>query len=419
MKHLIPLLILFAAASLSRAQTPQTISIGTGYTDHVWYSLEDGEVARSSKSAWDLAFEISGFTASILVNHVNANALWVYPHGDTADWATLDTAGIESWPQVYNTDTSWAWGAFNVNKNLGNSMDLGWGQYNMITHQVVGDSLFVIRNGNTFKKLWIVALAGGTYSFRMANLDGSNEIERTLAKPAFAGRNFGYYSIVDDQNKNLEPNQQEWDLLFTQYAANIPFFGAYPSTGVLQNAGVHAVKAYPVEDTETYEEHQTKEFSSAINTIGYQWKNYDFASASWMIADSTVYFVRAKNGALWKLVFTGFGGSSTGDYMFNKTLIEESPDTIPTGISPDISTNISLNVFPNPANGGLLQVIYSSDSPTVLQLYNLQGALLQSKSLEASVLGGASLDLNGLSSGVYLVHLVGNKEVKSQRLLIQ
>lgn len=419
MKHLLLLTALLGLTSLCKAQTSATVSISPGYADHVWYSLQEGEVTRAPKSAWDLAFEISGFTASILVNHVNGNSLWVYPNGDTADWATLDTTGFDGWKQVYNSDTSWAWGAFNVNKSLSNSMDLGWGEYNMITHQVVGDSLFVIRNGNSYKKLWIMALSGGTYRFRIANLDGTNQIERTLAKQAFAGRNFGYYSITDDLNKNLEPNQQEWDLLFTQYAANIPLFGAYPSTGVLQNAGVHAVKVHPVDDPTTFDDHVSETFSSAINTIGYQWKSYDFASASWMIADSTVYFVRAKNGALWKIVFTGFGGSSTGDYIFDKTLIEEAPDTLPSGISESLMSGLSFNVFPNPTSGGLLQVIYSSNTPAVLQLYNLQGALIRNLMLEANALGNTNLDLSDLSAGMYIMNLMNDTSVKSQRLIIQ
>ena len=77
---------------------------------------------------------------------------------------------------MYNSDTSWNYGAFGVNKSS-NMMDYGWGSYNIVNHHIVGDSLFIIKtvDGN-YKKLWMDRKASGTYYFKFADLDGSNEI---------------------------------------------------------------------------------------------------------------------------------------------------------------------------------------------------------------------------------------------------
>lgn len=49
-----------------------------------------------------------------------------------ADWSTMttaDTTGIFSSPsnELFNSDTSWDFGAFNVTNNPADMFDLGWG----------------------------------------------------------------------------------------------------------------------------------------------------------------------------------------------------------------------------------------------------------------------------------------------------
>ncbi|MCX6909508.1 MAG: DUF2339 domain-containing protein, partial [Verrucomicrobia bacterium] len=103
-------------------------------------------------------------------------ALYTYPKSDTSGWATIDTTGLSSWKPMYNDPGNWENGAFS--RYAKGYFDYGWCIYNDVTHNLVGDSLFVIklRDGN-FKKLWMIKKLSSLdiYLFRYANLDGSGE----------------------------------------------------------------------------------------------------------------------------------------------------------------------------------------------------------------------------------------------------
>jgi len=62
-------------------------------------------------------------------------------------------------------------------RNATGHPDYGWGVYNTVTHNVTGDSIYVIKVGNELKKLWIIKKVSinNIYHIRYANLDGSNE----------------------------------------------------------------------------------------------------------------------------------------------------------------------------------------------------------------------------------------------------
>ena len=53
--------------------------------------------------------------------------------------------------------------------------------YNLATHHIIGDSLFIIKtvDGN-WKKLWLEKKVSGEYLFKYANLDGSNMINQNV-----------------------------------------------------------------------------------------------------------------------------------------------------------------------------------------------------------------------------------------------
>jgi len=96
--------------------------------------------------------------------------------GYTLSGQEIDTSGLYSWPILNNGDDDWENGAFNRN-SLGHP-DYGWGVYNEFTHDVVGDSIYVIKLVNgAYKKLWIVDKASSLniYNFKYANIDGTNE----------------------------------------------------------------------------------------------------------------------------------------------------------------------------------------------------------------------------------------------------
>ena len=106
--------------------------------------------------------------------------LYTYPDGTIDDWAALDTTGID-WTPMYNSLETFDMGAFNANTIPGDDFDYGWGRYNMSTHVISGDSLFVIKTiSGAYKKMAIIQKnpMANTWQFKYANLDGSDEHNR-------------------------------------------------------------------------------------------------------------------------------------------------------------------------------------------------------------------------------------------------
>ncbi len=398
---LLPAALLLAQAS---AQTPVTVSIAPGYAEQVWYSLGNGVVATAPKDNWDLAFEIDGFTASILVNTQKAGVEVVKSPFAIADWNSVDTTGLATWPRAHNSDTSWSFGALNQGP-FADEFDLGWGNYNMITHVVAGDSIFLVHLGTgTWRKLRIDGLATGTYAFTHANLDGSDELTGQIVKSAYANKNFVYWDLGTNTLVDREPAKDSWDLSFVKYIAFIP--QPYGVTGVLQNKGVEAVGMDGMLPADA--DWTNVPFSAHINTIGFGWKSFDMQNMQWVIEDSLSYFVKDLAGNVWQLVFTGFGGSATGDISFTQELVSA------TGLA-EQAPAAALHAWPNPTADG--RVCIDAVGARVLGIDVLDASGRQVMGLGAT--GGSTvvLDLGALGAGTYTVRLRTDRGTAHTRVL--
>jgi hypothetical protein len=161
-----------------KAQTivRDTAFMSPNQTNDVYYSLVNGTTANVARDNWDIAFYTSVTSAGILINDGSGMVLYSYPKGDSSAWATVDTIGLYTWTKLYNTDTNWEAGAFNRNDQ--GHPDYGWGIYNTVSHNLTGDSIFIIKLiDGSFKKLRILKKesAANKYYLSWANLDGTNQ----------------------------------------------------------------------------------------------------------------------------------------------------------------------------------------------------------------------------------------------------
>lgn len=414
-KTLLVIFGIFAAGTSQAQQVFDQVSIAAGYSDQSFYSMDNGEISNVSNTDWDLAFQITGFQAAIRIN--GKNNVRLFRAGlSVNDWSNItamDTVGkLNPSYELFDQDTSWWVGAFNTTNDTANQFDLGWGVYDFATHAVTGDSLFFIKTGNgVVKKIWIQSLTSGIYYFAYADVDGTNEINATLNKATYSGKNFGYYSIVNGAELNREPNKYDWDLTFCQYMAVTPI--TYKVAGVLSNDSVFVAKAYPVDvNAATF---AGQSYSPWISAIGYDWKSYDFNNNAWAIADSLVYFVQARNGNIWKMVFTGFSGSSTGTYEFYK----EPVSTV--GLAEASSAPNVLSVYPNPASTVINLVYQSAGDPSSnsIRIFNATGQMVLNSRLENTAgLHQHHVDLNKLSSGFYTMQVLIDGKSEQRRLVI-
>lgn len=397
------------------AQTTDTVTVNPGYTNQTFYSFANGTVSSVSNLDWDLAFQLRGFAASILINSKN-NVRLYKANKATADWSSMtvaDTTGILSTPtnELFNSDTSWNFGAFNVTNNPADMFDLGWGNYDFMTHAITGDSVYFIKlSTGAYKKLCIVSLSNSVYDFKWADLDGSNETSGSINKTIYAGKNFVYFSIINNQTIDREPAYNAWDLSFAQYLTTTPI--TYKVTGVLTNDSVTAVKAYPVDVTTATSAGLT--FNKAINTIGFDWKTFNMTTNTFDIADSTVYFVQDRQGSVWKMIFTGFGGSANGNFYFYKGTT--------TGIGQIENSSIkTFDAAPNPAHGSTRLILSSEKAgDATMQVISMNGMLMSSDVIQLNNgLQSVDLSLESLTPGIYQVLITMGSERQITRIVVQ
>jgi hypothetical protein len=413
-KILLSIALIQVGINFSQAQVLDTVTMGPGYANNVWYSLKNDNQAESSAINWDLGLaatsaQNSQLTTAILFNHKVGNVFEI-PSSDPMDFENADTTGITTWSPLYNSDTAWQVGALNRTTNLG-QFDYGWGSYNVVSHNLDANRVFVIKYSNgTYKKFHIsLASMQGRYTIVSSNLDNSNLETSEIEVANYGSKNFVYYSFTSNTIIDREPAAESWDLYFGQYMSS-DYNPSYQVTGVLHNLGVRATKVYPVDDVETFSDWNSVTLNESISTIGYDWKALT-PQFTFEISDSTVYIIQAKNGEIWKLVFTGFIGNSAGKFIFTKQQL--------TFLSnEDIKPAIFAHVFPNPAQNNATIVVNQADAST-LYVYNSLGQIMYQQEISGNDLQKISLETSSWSNGIYIISIQGNGSHESQRLVIQ
>ena len=411
MKKLLPLILLFVLPVLGFSQADSAV-IGSGYIYQTYYSFDNGTVKQST-SDWDLAFGIGGFNVSIRTNDGHDVKLYLYPKGDVTAWGNVDTTGLSTWTSRVNNENNWDITAF-TDPNA-NHPDYGWGVYNSTTHNVEGDSLYIIQTkAGNFKKLRIDGMyTTGNFEFTYADLDGSNEVSGVVNKNDYTGKNFAYYSIDNNQVLDLEPLAEQWDIVFSKYRAPQPQGGYYNVTGIQTNKYRTSAKAEGV-DVNTAD-WSTQNFVQEIGTIGWDWKSFDRATMSYNITEDLTYFVADTNDHVWQITMTGYK-YNTGTFYFNQTKVAN-----PLNVNDiDLGLN-SVSVFPNPATNNFALNIESkiAQNNLIVTVYSLTGSVVYSQNI--NVLNNITLNVTTADwkKGVYLVRVGNDTNAVVTQLIVQ
>ena len=410
MNKIFTTLLLFI--SLNLFSQNQSISLLPSYTNQSFYSLENGEVTNLNNTDWDLAFSTATMSSSIRINAGMGTELYSYPLGDTTDWNTFNSSNLSNWLPIYNSDTNWFVGAFD--KNSTSMFDMGWGMYSMITHHVTGDSLYAIKTiGGDWKKLWIQKLANDEYSFKYANLDGTNEINTSVSKLNYSDKNFIYYSLDQNSVLDREPNSIDWDITFTKYITPVQGM-PYGVTGVMSNDGVQVAQVDNLPDPNSYTDYSQHSMSTEINTIGYDWKSFDMSTFSYSVEPYRCYFVKDLQDKVWRIIFTSFEGSSTGNIEFNTQEMTSSSSI--SELQSDIST---FEIYPNPITDNNLTIVFdNSFNETQLEIFTVTGKQVFDKNINGAGFQAKSFSLPNLDKGLYIVSISSRGNSIQKKLLI-
>lgn len=430
MKKFFFLLILASAALQTQAQNwiPDSVVLGPGYTNRGFYSLENGNVGSVPFNTRDWMIDVSAvYSATIRINGGFFAECYKYTAGDTADWATLDTTGLKAgngWVRARDDRQSLSPSAFEYGE-IGHP-NYGWGDYNQITHVVTGNSLFVYKtvgngtpNSAQWKKIWIKELSASPREFIIwaADLDGGNQQTITISKEGVTNKSFIYYSFATNEVYNDEPAANSFDLIFTKFEDEYSFMGGtsiQAVTGVENNNGVLVARVQGIPANDAVYTDYTLE--TDIYGIGHDWKTLNMQTFQFVLADSLSYFVQDVPGNIWQIRFTGFLGTSTGKYRFEKRKVAFA----------SVEESVTLgawNVFPNPTSD-YAQVVFSAKtaSPVRIALIDLSGKVRVTENITSQVgINQHTLSLQGknLAPGVYVLQIHAGETVKSTKLVVR
>lgn len=410
---------LFATAQ--EYYTAVTIPLQQGYANQVFFDFSSNTQTAVAANTWDIAFlRISPMSIGARIN--DSRGIRVFEVSDNInDWASIDVTSEEEWTELYNSETTWLTGAFD-----NGSATYGWGEYNPATHHVSGSVVFVLKYAdNTYKKFMIEDYFGG-YTIKYATWNGtewSADETATVPNAGGEGYTFNFFSLDSDQTVTVSPADTDWDLAFGRYYGNIGTEDEptmYLVTGALNNAAT--VTVAQVDETGATDETPVlpseEAYSEDINTVGDDWKSFNMQTFTYDVDPETTYYVKQTDGTVYRMYFTSFEGTATGNLSFNYKNI-----TATAGIE-DVNGNMTFGFYPNPTLDKNITLIYdiknnTADKGTV-SIYAVTGA----KVFETEITSDAGfytrqLNLSQLNSGVYVVQVQSGSFTQSKKLVIR
>jgi hypothetical protein len=398
----------------------KTIDMGAGYANQIYYSMENGVVKSTSVYNWDLAFNTSKQDNGIRVNHMNGVEVFMYEKGDTGSWSSFDTTGWNDFPQLYNSDTSMDVGAFNRNIDPSDPFDFSWGKYNVATHIVTGDSLYLLvfrdqsQNITGMKKFWIVrqTSSNGNVTIKMADVDGTNEYTEEIQNKDGAKYNFTYYNLRTNKVVDRAPEKSMWDVTFARYfyylGPHSPF-PYYQTTGVISNIGVKVTEVRDMMPDSVHAWSQAGNSSANHFVIGNDWKSFD---NGWALEDSLSYIIYPKSGdKYFHIYFSDFQGSATGVTKFMQS-------THLTSVGDELETEFA--VYPNPADGIYVRIYFAEHMDLAnIDILDISGKVVASKVVEnAAANEEVTMPIEDLSNGYYFVRISSKNTNTTKKLVI-
>lgn len=400
------LLMLASGSLLAQTSVQDSVEMGAGYVNDVYYKLSDGGKLAQPASEWHIGFATDAYSVAIISNAGLPSpgmgqpgmSIAVWPNGTNADFETVDTAGFSTWPKLFDDSLSFELGAFN--QNASGSMDYGWGEYNMTTHSITGDSVYIIKIGSSTYKLDIMDKTAGSYTFRYADVSSTTGTEVTLAASTnYSSKDFVFFNLSDGQIKDRE--LAGWDLWAMKYYDW--YNGAYPNqvvTGILTNPRWEvAVVDAGSGNQATHTDFLSGTFSPNKNTIGQSYKS--LVGMSWQVTDSKVYYLQNADGDIWKWYPTSFVGSAAGKTVFFKEQLSFA------GITSQTSEFV--DVYPNPIKDQFTIVFASKASDAEIIIRNQMGQIVSVNNLNTnSGINQHKLDISDLKAGMYFLELNQN-----------
>ncbi len=281
------------------------------YTLQTFFSLSlDSVTGTNERTQWDIALSCDPDDYTLWLN---TSVMMYAARTGSTDFSAVPNPAAAEWHFDESTgDTA------------GNAIGRWWKQQNGVLQSKM--EVFLIALGvddegisTGYVKIQpLIDAQTQKVSLRIAKPDGSNE--RTFVLPRDAGRRKVCLSFNNGYlNPQIEPETQNWDLLFSTYTTLLftdegePY--PYLVNGVLINDTeiLAALDTQHVFEEITRQEAEDMLLSPQMDTIGYDWKKVNGDVTSGNITYTTLpkrnYIIRNRKGALYKLRFIDFYNS--------------------------------------------------------------------------------------------------------------
>lgn len=422
----------FAGTLSAQTQYTDTIVMGPGYANEVFFNVSTGVKTKSIMNKWHIAHTSDTRDNCIKANHANGTQSFVkvyaYPKGDNTAYNNFDTTGWASWATFTNDIHKHELGAFMQQVNSANPWDFSWGTYNSGSHIITGDSLYliVINNGtgNDYIKFMPIAqYPSGDFTFRYDVIGGSKDfaIIDTLKQSNANGGSFKYFNFTT-KSVDVEPAGGDWDLDFTRYYEPTWNGSAYVPYGVMGVQSKRGTLISKIENTLWDDLKANGQmfidssrdtiggigFQKDLTRIGSKWKTFNGQSYD-MVQDLS-YIIEKKVGSsfeYWAIQFTGFVGSSAGKIMLNRIQLT------PSASVKSLANNVS--IFPIPASNSIYVKPAVGANIQNISLRTMDGRLVRTATNKNFNTGDAAqLSISDMAAGQYIIEVTTSLGKHSQ-----
>ncbi len=449
-----------ALTTAAQAQTwiKDTVSMGVGYANSVYYSLANGiSGAPVPDNNWHFGVQALNAMADqhggvgIWTNEATKTGavvkLYSLHKQGTVSFLTAtaaDTVGMTGTAKQLHNDTStYAMGAFNAGATGGSNpsagINYGWGNYSSNSqggfpaHSVVGDSLYLLtlnQGGGMGAPatvtgtyiVWPRALANGNQWTLYVKDLATNTIDTLGVSIAGATTLFKYYNLTTKTWSDREPNKNSWDIVFSNFMDLYGTYGLQGVTGVLSNYNIKVAQADNVAPNSADYNNFASAYSEDIHTIGSDWKAVNMTTFKYDIKANQSWFIKLTNGDIWQIYFDMFDKDAANNQKV--ALQKRKVYTAPvTGIVDANQFVSNVVVAPNPVTNGQANLLVDAKQTirdTKIIVTDLSGrVVLQTTKTINAGFQQLRLDVSNYTSGLYMINLAGEGWNSVQKVVVR
>lgn len=268
------------------------VTLGAGYPNQIFYSILTHSASGSNTlTDWDMAFEGGDSGWRVVLNDSRMMAAWKSGYNQLNE--AVDSTGFAQGKKTEICATRYidpAMGDWR-NENPVYLIDLGYGL-----------------NGLPLGLYWlqITGMNSEAYTLSFRPYGSSEDTEASIIRSE--NTSYARFSLTANQQIPT-PADADWEIQFSKYAYRfIDPPQDYLVTGVLINpARVVSAEILSKDFNEiTASDTLGVNWSAQPDVIGYDWKYYDFGTATYEVDATRTWIIRTREGYCFKLRFTDY-----------------------------------------------------------------------------------------------------------------